>query len=109
MEQKDRDYKFQIMTPEVGEPYVVESLAISAGTKKYDTCVEFLNWLGSSDVQLDWSNAYGTIPCQKEALSQVSDDIKELMDILTPQDLDWNFIAENVDAWVEKAELEYVK
>ena len=60
-EQKDRDYKFQIMTPDIGEPYVVESLAISAGTKNYDTCVAFLNWLGSSDVQLDWSNNYGTI------------------------------------------------
>lgn len=108
-EQKDRDYKFQIMTPDIGEPYVVESLAISAGTKKYDTCVAFLNWLGSSDVQLDWSNNYGTIPCQKEALAQVSDDIKELMETLKPQDLDWSFIAENVDAWVEKAELEYVQ
>lgn len=108
-EQKDRDYKFQIMTPDIGEPYVVESLAISAGTKKYDTCVAFLNWLGSSDVQLDWSNNYGTIPCQKEALAQVSDDIKELMENLKPQDLDWSFIAENVDAWVEKAELEYVQ
>ena len=108
-EQKARDYKFQIMTPEVGEPFVVESLAISSGTKKYDTCVAFLNWLGSSDVQLDWSNHYGTIPCQKEALAQVSDDIKEMMEILKPQDLDWSFIAENVDSWVEKAELEYVQ
>lgn len=108
-EQKARDYKFQIMTPEVGEPFVVESLAISSGTKKYDICVAFLNWLGSSDVQLDWSNHYGIIPCQKEALAQVSDDIKEMMEILKPQDLDWSFIAENVDSWVEKAELEYVQ
>ncbi len=109
MEQNDRDYKFQIMTPEIGEPFVVESLAISAGTKKYDTCVAFLNWFGSAEVQLDWSNQYGTIPCQKEALDQVSDDIKELMSTLSPQTLDWSFIAENVDAWVEKAELEYVQ
>lgn len=109
MEQNDRDYKFQIMTPEIGEPFVVESLAISAGTKKYDTCVAFLNWLGSAEVQLDWANQYGTIPCQKEALDQVSDDIKELMSTLSPQTLDWSFIAENVDAWVEKAELEYVQ
>ena len=34
---------------------------------------------------------------------------KELMETLKPQDLDWSFIAENVDAWVEKAELEYVQ
>lgn len=47
--------------------------------------------------------------CQKEALAQVSDDIKEMMEILKPQDLDWSFIAENVDSWVEKAELEYVQ
>ncbi len=32
--------------PEVGEPFVVESLAIVKGTDKYDLCVEFCNWLG---------------------------------------------------------------
>ena len=42
-------------------------------------------------------------------LLKVSDDIKEMMEILKPQDLDWSFIAENVDSWVEKAELEYVQ
>ncbi len=108
-EQKTRDYKFQIMTPEVGEPFVVESVAISAGTKKYDQCVEFLNWLGSSAIQKEWSDNFGTIPCQKEALANVSDDLKGLMEILTPQELDWGFISENIDAWVEKAELEFVQ
>ena len=108
-EQKERDYKFQVMTPEVGEPYVVESVAIAKGTKNYDLCVEFLNWLGSSDIQLEWSNNFGTIPCQKDALANVSDDLAELMEMLTPQDLDWGFIAENIDAWVEKAELEFIQ
>ena len=32
-----------------------------------------------------------------------------VLEILKPQDLDWSFIAENVDSWVEKAELEYVQ
>jgi len=32
--------------PEVGEPFVVESLAIVKGTDKYDPCVELCNWLG---------------------------------------------------------------
>ena len=31
------------------------------------------------------------------------------MAILEPQDLDWAFIAENIDAWVEKAELEFIQ
>ncbi|SDG61210.1 extracellular solute-binding protein [Marvinbryantia formatexigens] len=108
-EQKERDYKFQIMVPEIGVPYVVESVAIAEGTTKYDLCVEFLNWLGSAEIQLEWSNNFGTIPCQEEALANVSADISELMSMLTPQNLDWEFIAENVDAWVEKAELEFVQ
>lgn len=108
-EEKTRDYKFQIMTPEVGVPYVVESLAIAKDTDNYEKCVEFCNWLGSSDMQLEWSNNFGTIPCQEEALKNVGPDIKELMGKLKPQDLDWAFIAENIDAWVEKAELEFVK
>lgn len=108
-EQKKRNYKFQIMTPEVGEPFVVESVAISAGTKKYDQCVKFLNWLGSSDIQKEWSDNFGTIPCQKEALENVSDDLKDLMKMMKPQELDWGFISENIDAWVEKAELEFVQ
>ena len=108
-EQNTRDYKFQIMTPEVGEPYVVESVAIAKGTEKYDLCVDFLNWLGSSDIQLEWSNEFGTIPCQADAMENVSEDLKELMAILEPQDLDWAFIAENIDAWVEKAELEFIQ
>ena len=76
-EQNTRDYKFQIMTPEVGEPYVVESVAIAKGTEKYDLCVDFLNWLGSSDIQLEWSNEFGTIPCQADAMENVFEDLKE--------------------------------
>lgn len=108
-EQKTRDYKFGVMTPEIGVPYVVESVGIVKTTKHPELSEDFLNWLGSSEVQLAWSDAFGTIPAQKDALENVTDDIKELMAGLKPQTLDWGFIAENIDAWVEKAELEYVK
>lgn len=108
-EQKTRGYKFGVMTPDVGVPYVVESVAIVKTTKYPELAEEFLNWLGSSEIQLAWSDAFGTIPAQKDALENVTDDIKELMSVLKPQQLDWSFIAENIDAWVEKAELEYVK
>lgn len=108
-EQKTREYKFGYMTPEVGVPFVVESVSIVKTTRYPELATEFLNWLGSSDVQLAWSDAFGTIPAQKDALANVGDDIKELMSNLKPQELDWGFIAENINAWVEKAELEYVK
>lgn len=108
-EQKARNYKFKVMKPEVGEPFVVESVAVAKGAKDYEECVRFLNWLGSSEMQLAWSNEFGTIPCQKEALANVSTEIKEFTEGLKPQQLDWQFIAQNIDAWVEKAELEFVK
>ena len=108
-EQSERDYQFQIMTPEIGVPFVVESVAIAKGTENYDLCVAFLNWLGSAEIQLEWSNNFGTIPCQAEALEGVSEDISSLMSNLKAQELDWGFIAENIDAWVEKAELEFVQ
>lgn len=108
-EQKARNYKFGIMAPKIGVPYVVESVAILKTTKHPETAEDFLNWLGSSEMQLAWSNKWGTIPAQKEALNKSSADIKELMNVVTPQSLDWEFIAKNIDAWVEKAELEYVK
>lgn len=108
-EQRDRNYKFGIMTPEIGEPFVVESLAIVKTTRNPDLAVDFLNWFGSAEVQLAWSDAWGTIPAHKDALEGVSDDIKEMMSVLTPQELDWAFIAENMDAWAEKCELEYVQ
>lgn len=88
-EQKERDYQFQIMTPEVGEPFVVESVAVAKGTKNYDLCVEFLNWLGSAEIQLEWSNNFGTIPCQAKALEGVSEDVSGLMESLKAQELDW--------------------
>lgn len=108
-EEKERDYKFQVMTPEIGVPYVVESVAIAEGTKNYDLCVEFLNWLGSAEIQLEWSDNFGTIPCQQEALEGASKEVSDLMSQLKAQELDWGFIAENIDAWVEKAELEFVQ
>lgn len=108
-EQKTRDYKFHIVTPEVGVPYVVESLGIVKTTKNPEVAEEFVNWLGSAEIQLEWSNNFGTIPAHDEALTGVTDDIKELMSVLKPQILDWGFIADNIDAWVEKAELELVK
>ena len=108
-EQRERDYEFGIMTPDVGEPFVVESTAIVKTTKHPELAVDFLNWFGSSEIQLAWSDAWGTIPAQEDAIEKVDDDIQEMVKKLEPQKLDWEFIAENIDDWVEKAELEYVQ
>lgn len=105
----ERDYDFQIMVPEVGVPYVTEEIAILAGTEKAALAVDFANWFGSAEIQKEWMDQFGTIPCQPEALEQATPEVKEFMELVHPQDIDWTFVAANIDQWVEKCELEFVK
>lgn len=107
--QTERDYKFQIMVPEVGVPYVTEQVAMITGSKKRDLAVDFANWFGSADVQAEWMKQFGTIPCQPKAVEEAPADIKEFMDQVHPQDMDWGFVAANIDQWVEKCELEFLQ
>lgn len=105
----ERNTKFQIMSPEVGVPYVTEQVAILKGRNNTEKAIEFANWFGSAEVQTEWMNKFGTIPCHEDAFAQASDDIKEFVGSVHQQDIDWAFVAENLDAWVEKVELEFVQ
>lgn len=107
--QTERSYKFQIMSPDVGVPYVTEQVAMITGSNKRDLAVDFANWFGSADTQTAWMNQFGTIPCQPDAMAKASDDITGFVSQVHSQDIDWGFVASHIDQWVEKCELEYVK
>lgn len=107
--QKERNYKFQIMVPDIGVPYVTEQIAMISGSKKRDLAVEFANWFGSADIQTAWMNEFGTIPCQPEALAQAPEDVKDFIAKVHPQEMDWGFISDHVDQWIEKCELEFIQ
>lgn len=107
--QTERNYTFQIMTPDIGVPYVTEQIAMISGSKKRDLAVDFANWFGSADVQTAWMKQFGTIPCQPAALAQAPDDIKSFIAKVHPQDMDWGFISNHIDQWVEKCELEFIQ
>lgn len=105
----ERNTEFQIMCPEVGVPYVTEQIAILKGRNNTEKAIEFANWFGSSELQTEWMNKFGTVPCNEDAFEQASEDIKEFVGSVHQQDIDWAFVAENLDAWVEKVELEFVQ
>lgn len=107
--QKERDYKFQIMVPEVGVPYVTEQVAMVSGSKKADLAIDFANWFGSAEVQAEWMNQFGSIPCHPEALKAAPADVKEFIEKVHPQDMDWGFVSTNIEQWVEKCELEFLQ
>lgn len=107
--EEERDTEFQIMSPEIGVPYVTEQVAILKGRNNTEKAIEFANWFGSAEIQTEWMNEFGTIPCNEDAFAQASDDIKEFVGSVHQQEIDWAFVAENLDAWVEKVELEFVQ
>ena len=97
------------MSPAIGVPYVVEQVGIIVHGKKTALAIDFANWFGSKEVQAAWSNKFGTIPAHPKALEQASTDLKEFMGAVHSQNMDWALVAENIDAWVEKVELEFIK
>lgn len=107
--QKERQYTFQVMTPEIGVPYVTEQIGILSTSKKQALLKEFVEWFGSDTLQKEWSDKFGTIPANKKALEQTKDEIKQFANSVNPQQIDWEFVGKNIDAWVEKAQLELIK
>lgn len=107
--EEERNYKFQVMSPEVGVPFVTEQIGILNTSKKQALLKEFVDWFGSAEVQKAWSDEFGSIPANQDALAQVKPEIKEFVESVKPQELDWDFIGENVDSWIEKAQLEFIQ
>ncbi|GIO95579.1 iron ABC transporter substrate-binding protein [Paenibacillus lautus] len=108
LQQKEEQYKVKagIVSPEVGVPMVVEHAALVNGTKKQATAERFVEWLGSSEIQGEFAAEFNAMPANTKAVEQANDSVKELFTSLKPQDFDWAFIAENMDLWAEKIELE---
>lgn len=101
--------KTQAVQPEVGVPFSVQHVAMVKGTDKKEAAQDFIDWFGSAKVQAAWSNEFFTAPTNTKALADANQQAIEQTDAFTPQDIDWALVAENIDAWVEKIELEYRK
>ncbi|GHD45800.1 extracellular solute-binding protein [Mycetocola manganoxydans] len=107
---RDAEYgtKTGVIAPEVGVPYVTEQISVIAGTSKQDRAEEFIDWFGSAEVQGEFAKEFSAYPVNEEARAQALPEVIELIDSLDKQDIDYNLVRENIAAWVEKTELEYL-
>lgn len=103
--EEDYNAKIAWATPDVGVPFAVEMVGIVNGTKNYDTAKEFLDYYGSAEVMEKVSSTY---PANADARGQVDPDLKALTDSVKVQSIDYDFVAENLDSWLEKIELELI-
>lgn len=106
---KSFNYNSSIMKPEIGMPFVVAQLSLVKGSKKSEEAKRFIDWLGSAEVQTVWAQKFGTMPAIPKALENSPEENKALLRESKIQELDWEFISENIDSWVEKATLQYIK
>ena len=51
---------------------------------------------------------FNSMPVNKTAAAKAKPEVVEFFDTLKQQDIDWDFVQENMGAWVEKIELEYM-
>lgn len=96
------------INPEMGVFSMSEQIGIVNKGQDHDYSVaqDFVDWFGSAEIQGQWAAEFGTYPVHPDAQSQASERINEIMDATTVMDVDWNFINEYLDLWVEKVELE---
>ena len=97
-----------IVSPEIGVPTTIEQIGLINKGEGKDTTVakEFADWFGSADVQGAWAEEFGSLPVNTKALEKASDKMKQISESTTIQEMDYSFISEHIDEWVEKIELE---
>ncbi|PWC04726.1 ABC transporter substrate-binding protein [Mycetocola zhujimingii] len=107
---RDAEYgtKTGVISPKAGVPYVTEQISVIAGTSKQDQAEEFIDWFGSAEVQGEFAKEFSAYPVNETARAEALPEVIELIDSLKKQDIDYGFVRENISAWVEKTELEYL-
>jgi len=111
LSKKEEQYKVKAGTvsPEIGVPMVVEHVAIINGTKKQATAERFVEWMGTAEVQGEFASQFNSMPANTVAGEQANESVKQLYSTLKAQPFDWSFVANNIEQWAEKIELQIMK
>ncbi|TNB68336.1 extracellular solute-binding protein [Arthrobacter sp. BB-1] len=108
--EREKSFKVNVeaVVPSVGVPLAVEQIALVKGTKKEEQAKKFIDWFGSAQVQGEFAKQFNSMPVNKQAEAQANPEVVDFFASVKQQDIDWEFVRENMGAWVEKIELEYM-
>lgn len=108
---RNEQYKINTLPipQEYGVPISTEQIALVKGSKNEEKAKQFINWFGSAKIQEKWSSKFSSIPVNKKAYEKIDEATKEFEKNFTKQDLDWKFIEEHIEGWIEKIELQILK
>lgn len=108
MKAKEKQYSIEVgvVHPEIGTPTIVEQIALVNGTKKEEKAKAFIDWFGSAEVQAEFAKEFNAMPTNTIAAESANQEVIDLYKDIKNQELDWEFINENLELWIEKIELE---
>lgn len=72
----------------------------------YAAAQEFVDWFGGTEVQSGFVKEFGGLPVNKSAVDSAPERLVEIANETEPMDVDWNFVREHLNDWIEKVELE---
>jgi len=94
--------------PATGVPIVYQQVAVVKNAPHAELAKRFVDWLGSAEVQADWSHRYFTAPTNTDAIPGADKDAVSYTNSFREQDIDWAFVAKNLDGWIEEIQLKYL-
>lgn len=106
--EQEFDFTAVPINPEQGVITMREQIGVinKGEDHDYSEAEAFVDWFGSAEVQSGFVEEFGGLPVHDEAVDSASDRLLEIADMTEPMDVDWNFVRENLNQWIEKVELE---
>ena len=102
----------EYVNDEQGNIISLESLALINGAPNSENGKKFIEWFGSAEVQADYAEKFfyfGQVPLNKNALGLCDTEIQEASNMFKEQEVDNQIIAEKLDGWIKKIELEIMQ
>ena len=99
-------YTYQYVNTTGGTPIVVERNAILKGTDKMEDALAFLEFIQSVEFQVWNAETFGVIPVHPDAIAAAPAEVRANATLLDPQPIDWDLMAEKLDIWLERIQLD---
>lgn len=99
-------YNAVMVDTDGGTPFISEGVAIMKGTDQLDASKAFVDWFGSPTFMIAYAEQFGQTPVHPEAIAGSPEAVQANAKLVSPQDIDWDAAAPEIDAWMQRIELE---
>lgn len=104
--EEQNNMQMGIVSPKIGVPNLLESVALVKGAKNVEAAKQFIDWFGTAEVQGAFAAKFSYMPANQEAVKDAPQSVKDIADSVTTQEIDWKFVSAHIEEWVQKIELQ---